>query len=236
MRENLSADTDFEAGYVLPVDKPLGWTSADVVRKVKWLLKRYQGYKKIKIGHAGTLDPLATGVLVVCIGRATKRAEELQAEAKEYEATLELGATTPCFDMEHPVDARYPYEHITEDMVCEAVRGMCGEQLQEPPVYSAKMIDGRRAYDYARSGEEVKMRQALVNIYGIEVTDFSLPNVSLKIECSKGTYIRSVARDLGFKLGSGAHLTALRRTRSGSFSVAECYTVEEIEKILTGTE
>ena len=146
MKQNLAPDISFEEGYILPVDKPLTWTSADVVRKIKWLLKRHQGYKKIKIGHAGTLDPLATGVLVVCIGRATKKAEELQAERKEYVTTLEFGATTPCFDMEHPIDARYPYEHITEELLSEAVRGMCGEQLQEPPVYSAKTIDGKRAY------------------------------------------------------------------------------------------
>lgn len=139
----------FAEGYVLPVDKPLGWTSSDVVRKVKVLLRRL-GHRKIKIGHAGTLDPLATGVLLVCIGRATKRAEELQAEQKEYLAGLELGATTPSFDREHPVDRIYPFEHITRESVEEALRGMEGEQWQLPPVYSAKMIDGKRAYEYAR--------------------------------------------------------------------------------------
>ncbi len=231
MREPLSPSTDFESGYVLPVDKPLGWTSADVIRKIKWLL-RNMGYKKIKIGHAGTLDPLATGVLIVCIGKATKRAEELQAERKEYEATLELGATTPCFDMEHPVDARYPFEHITEEALREAVREMCGEQMQEPPVFSAKLIDGKRAYEYARKGKEVKMRLAPITIYDMEVTGFSLPKASIRVECSKGTYIRSIARDLGVKLDSGAHLTALRRTRSGSFVADECYKIEEIEKTL----
>lgn len=147
----------FAEGYVLPVDKPLGWTSSDVVRKVKVLLRRL-GHRKIKIGHAGTLDPLATGVLLVCIGRATKRAEELQAERKEYLAGLELGATTPSFDREHPVDRTYPFEHITRESVEEALRGMEGEQWQLPPVYSAKMIDGKRAYEYARRGDEVQMR------------------------------------------------------------------------------
>ena len=150
----------FAEGYVLPVDKPLGWTSSDVVRKVKVLLRRL-GHRKIKIGHAGTLDPLATGVLLVCIGRATKRAEELQAEQKEYLAGLELGATTPSFDREHPVDRTYPFEHITRESVEEALRGMEGEQWQLPPVYSAKMIDGKRAYEYARRGDEVQMRRAL---------------------------------------------------------------------------
>ena len=164
----------FAEGYVLPVDKPLGWTSSDVVRKVKVLLRRL-GHRKIKIGHAGTLDPLATGVLLVCIGRATKRAEELQAEQKEYLAGLELGATTPSFDREHPVDRTYPFEHITRESVEEALRGMEGEQWQLPPVYSAKMIDGKRAYEYARRGDEVQMRRALVRIYEMRIEEFEPP-------------------------------------------------------------
>ena len=164
----------FAEGYVLPVDKPLGWTSSDVVRKVKVLLRRL-GHRKIKIGHAGTLDPLATGVLLVCIGRATKRAEELQAERKEYLAGLELGATTPSFDREHPVDRTYPFEHITRESVEEALRGMEGEQWQLPPVYSAKMIDGKRAYEYARRGDEVQMRRALVRIYEMRIEEFEPP-------------------------------------------------------------
>ena len=186
----------FAEGYVLPVDKPLGWTSSDVVRKVKVLLRRL-GHRKIKIGHAGTLDPLATGVLLVCIGRATKRAEELQAEQKEYLAGLELGATTPSFDREHPVDRIYPFEHITRESVEEALRGMEGEQWQLPPVYSAKMIDGKRAYEYARRGDEVQMRRALVRIYEMRIEEFEPPRLAIRIRCSKGTYIRSIARDLG---------------------------------------
>ena len=205
----------FAEGYVLPVDKPLGWTSSDVVRKVKVLLRRL-GHRKIKIGHAGTLDPLATGVLLVCIGRATKRAEELQAEQKEYLAGLELGATTPSFDREHPVDRTYPFEHITRESVEEALRGMEGEQWQLPPVYSAKMIDGKRAYEYARRGDEVQMRRALVRIYEMRIEEFEPPRLAIRIRCSKGTYIRSIARDLGERLGSGAYLTSLRRTRSGA--------------------
>jgi len=221
----------FAEGYVLPVDKPLGWTSSDVVRKVKVLLRRL-GHRKIKIGHAGTLDPLATGVLLVCIGRATKRAEELQAEQKEYLAGLELGATTPSFDREHPVDRTYPFEHITRESVEEALRGMEGEQWQLPPVYSAKMIDGKRAYEYARRGDEVQMRRALVRIYEMRIEEFEPPRLAIRIRCSKGAYIRSVARDLGERLGSGAYLTSLRRTRSGACSLEDTYSLAEIERIL----
>ena len=231
----LSPDIDFPEGVVLPVDKPLGWTSFDLVRKIKGVL-RHLGYKKIKIGHAGTLDPLATGVLVVCIGRATKQVEALQAEEKEYVAEVTLGATTPSYDLEHPVDQTYPYEHITREAVGEALRAMTGELLQTPPVFSAKMIDGKRAYEHARKGAEVEMRKALVHIYEMELVAFDLPKVTLRIRCSKGTYVRAIARDLGEALGSGGHLTALRRTRSGGFRVENAYTVEEIVKNLTGVK
>ncbi len=227
MKEPLSPGLDFEAGIVVPVDKPYEWTSADVVRKVKFMLQRL-GHRKIKIGHAGTLDPLATGVLLLCIGRATKRVEELQAEAKEYVAEITLGATTPSCDMEHPVDELFPWEHITRQAVESALSSLCGERLQTPPVYSAKMIEGRRAYDYAREGEEVRMRQAMVNIYSMELLECSLPVVRVRIACSKGTYIRSIARELGEALGSGGYLSALRRTASGAFRAEECYTMEEI--------
>lgn len=226
MFENIN----FEEGYVLPVDKPYGWTSADVVRKLKVYL-RWAGHRKIKIGHAGTLDPLATGVLLICIGRATKRVEELQAEEKEYVAEIELGATTPSYDLEHPVDERYPYEHITEGEVKRVLASMEGEQLQVPPVYSAKQIDGRRAYEYAREGVEVEMKKAAVTIYGAQLLAFDLPKVIVSIRCSKGTYIRSFARDLGVELNSGGHLTGLRRTRSGNYRAEECLAMEEIEKI-----
>lgn len=225
MFENIN----FEEGYVLPVDKPYGWTSADVVRKLKVYL-RWAGHRKIKIGHAGTLDPLATGVLLICIGRATKRVEELQAEEKEYVAEIELGATTPSYDLEHPVDERYPYEHITEEEVKRVLASMEGEQLQVPPVYSAKQIDGRRAYEYAREGVEVEMKKAAVTIYGAQLLAFDLPKVIVSIRCSKGTYIRSFARDLGVELNSGGHLTGLRRTRSGNYRAEECLAMEEIEK------
>lgn len=218
---------------MLPVDKPLGWTSADVVRKIKVLMRRL-GHRKIKVGHAGTLDPLATGVLIVCIGRATKRAEALQAERKEYLTTMALGATTPSYDMEHPVDKTYPYEHITPERLAQALREMEGEQMQLPPVFSAKLIDGRRAYEYARKGAEVEMRRAPIRIDEMKVEAFELPSLTLRIRCSKGTYIRSIARDLGEKLGSGAYLTALCRTRSGDFTLDDTYTLEEAERILSG--
>ncbi|MBR3681861.1 MAG: tRNA pseudouridine(55) synthase TruB [Tidjanibacter sp.] len=232
MREQISKQTPYQEGVVLVVDKPLRWTSSDVVRKIKYMLRKL-GYPKIKIGHAGTLDPLATGVLVVCIGRATKRVDELQAGEKEYVADVMLGATTPSGDLEHPVDATYPTDHITREMVEEALRGLCGERFQLPPVYSAKMIDGRRAYDYAREGEQVEMRRSLINIYEMEILDYELPLVRVRVRCSKGTYIRSLAFEIGEALGSGAHLVGLRRTRSGEQRVEEAYTLEEVVGIMS---
>ena len=220
---------NFPEGYILPVDKPYGWTSSDVVRKLKVLLRR-AGHRKIKIGHAGTLDPLATGVLLVCIGKATKQVEALQAEEKEYVAEIELGATTPSYDLEHEIDWRYPYEHISREQVERVLTAMQGEQEQVPPVYSAKQIDGKRAYEYAREGVEVEMKRARITIYETKLLLFEPPRVVASIRCSKGTYIRSIARDLGVELGSGGHLTGLRRTRSGNFRAEECLSVEEIEK------
>ena len=231
MKQPLSADLPFAEGYVLPIDKPLGWTSSDVVRKIKVMMRRL-GHRTIKVGHAGTLDPLATGILIVCLGRATKQAEALQAQPKEYLTTLALGATTPSFDMEHPVDRTFPYEHITRQMLEEALRTMEGEQMQLPPVYSAKSIDGKRAYEYARQGTEVEMRRAPVTVYGMRLESFEPPRATLRIRCSKGTYIRSIARDLGEKLGSGAYLTALCRTRSGDFTLEDAYTLPQVQGLL----
>ena len=231
MNKTIPTDIDFNEGYVLNIDKPLGWTSTDVVRKVKFGLQKC-GYRKLKVGHAGTLDPLATGVLLVCLGKATKRVEELQAERKEYVTDIMLGATTPSFDLEHEIDKTYPYEHITRGMLDRALEELSGERLQTPPVYSAKKIDGQRAYEYAREGEQVEMKRALINIYAMEVLDFDLPRVRLRIECSKGTYIRSIAMELGEQLESGAHLTSLRRTRSGDFLAENGFSVEEIENSL----
>lgn len=235
MKKSLPVDLDFTEGYVLNVDKPLGWTSADVVRKVKFGFQK-AGYRKLKVGHAGTLDPLATGVLLVCLGRATKRVEELQGERKEYVTDVMFGATTPSYDLEHPIDRTYPYGHITRDALDAALCELTGERLQTPPVYSAKKIGGVRAYEYAREGEQVEMRRAQINIYAMEVLEFDLPRVRLKVECSKGTYIRSIAMELGEKLSSGAHLASLRRTRSGGYRAEDGFSMEEIDFFFTSTK
>ena len=195
---------NFEEGYIAVLDKPLRWTSTDVVRKVKFTLRKL-GYRKIKVGHAGTLDPLATGILVVCIG----------------------GATTPSYDLEHEIDRTYPYEHITREAVEEALASLTGERLQTPPVYSAKKIDGTRAYELARAGEEVAVRQALINIYEMEIVEYDLPRVRIRVRCSKGTYIRSLAHEIGQALHSGAHLSSLRRTRSGGFTLEKAYELDD---------
>ena len=217
---------NFEDGYIAVVDKPLRWTSTDVVRKIKFALRRL-GYRKIKVGHAGTLDPLATGILLVCIGRATKLVDALQAEEKEEVAEGMLGATPQLHDLEHEIDRTYPWEHITREAVAEALASLTGERLQTPPVYSAKKIDGTRAYELARAGEEVAVRQALINIYEMEIVEYDLPRVRIRVRCSKGTYIRSLAHEIGQALRSGAHLTSLRRTRSGGFTLEKSYELDE---------
>lgn len=222
---------DFPEGYVAVIDKPYEWTSADVVRKLKFQLRKC-GYPKIKIGHAGTLDPLATGILLVCIGRATKRVESLQAERKEYVAELMLGATTPSGDMEHEVDHHYATEHITRELVEEALRSLMGEREQLPPLYSAKKVQGVRAYEFARAGEEIELKRALINIYAMELVECDLPRIKIRVECSKGTYIRSLAFEIGEALNSGAYLTSLRRTRSGDFRVEDAHTLDDfMEKL-----
>ncbi len=223
---------DYPGGVVLPIDKPYRWTSADVVRKVKFVAQKHFHKKNIKVGHAGTLDPLATGVLLVCLGKATKQAEALQAEQKEYIASIELGATTPCFDLEKEIDQRYPYEHITMEMVEGILPKFIGEQDQIPPVFSAKLIDGTRAYEMARAGEEVVMKPARITIYDLEIVEFELPKLVLRVKCSKGTYIRSLARDVGEALQSGGHLTGLIRTQSGGFSVEKCLKMEDLENVM----
>ena len=225
MNEQSLIGVDFPEGYVALIDKPYEWTSADVVRKIKYQLRKC-GYPKIKIGHAGTLDPLATGVLLVCIGRATKRVEALQAEEKEYVADLQLGATTPSGDMEHEVDATYPTEHITREMVEEALRGLCGEREQLPPLYSAKKVQGVRAYEFARAGEEIELKKALINIYDMELLEYDMPRIKIRVRCSKGTYIRSLAFEIGEALRGGASLCSLRRTRSGGFRVEDGYSLD----------
>ena len=264
---------NFRAGEILYIDKPYRWTSFDVVNKVRWQLCRRLGTKKLKVGHAGTLDPLATGVMIVCTGRATKRIDELQAHTKEYVATLRLGATTPSFDLEHPIDAYYPTEHITREQVEHVLQSFIGRIEQIPPSYSAVKVDGKRAYDLARKEKDVELKPKILVIDEIELVDYrptphpsreggepsglreggipqtiiprtgmrnkafltspaapsdaeAYPSITIRVVCSKGTYIRALARDIGQALGSGAHLTALRRTRVGDIRVEDCMTMD----------
>ena len=233
MIENQSlVGVDFKEGYIAIIDKPLEWTSTDVVRKIKYALQHRLGYKKIKIGHAGTLDPLATGVLIVCIGKATKMVNELQAEQKEYIADIVLGATTPSYDLEHPIDKYYPTEHITREKIEQVLQELTGERLQAPPIYSAKKVEGVRAYEFARAGEEVELKKALINIYEMEILSLEMPLLRIRVRCSKGTYIRSLAHEIGQALDSGAHLSALRRTRSGGFTSENGWKIEDfMEKL-----
>ena len=212
---------NFEEGYVAVIDKPYRWSSTDVVRKVKFELRK-AGYRRIKVGHAGTLDPLATGVLLVCIGRATKQVDALQAERKEYIAGVRLGATTPSFDCEHTVDRTFPTDHITRPEVERALASLVGERLQTPPLYSAKKIEGTRAYEFARAGEQV------------ELLECRLPELTIRVRCSKGTYIRSLAREIGEALSSGAYLTSLRRTCSGTHDVEAAWQLDDFLKKLRG--
>ncbi|MDR2890669.1 MAG: tRNA pseudouridine(55) synthase TruB [Alistipes sp.] len=251
-QKEFSRDLNFPEGYVLCVDKPLEWTSTDVVRKIKYALERL-GHKRIKVGHAGTLDPLATGVLLVCIGKATKRVDELQSERKEYVAEVTLGATTVSGDLEHPVQPGLPWRHITRADVELTLKNLTGERLQTPPVYSAKKMEGERAYELARRGEEPEMRKALINIYEMELLECrlpgempnrdapetlhdqaedELPRIKIRVVCSKGTYIRSLAMEIGKGLASGGYLSSLRRTRSGGYNVADALEIKKIVEIL----
>jgi tRNA pseudouridine55 synthase len=220
---------DFEQGEILAFDKPLRWTSFDLVAKVRYNLCRKLGKKKLKVGHSGTLDPLATGVVIVCTGKKTKLIESLQYDVKEYVATMQLGATTPSYDMEKEVDATYPTAHITRALIDETIPTFVGEQWQVPPMFSAVQINGKRAYEFARKGEEVALKPKLLKIDEIEVLAFAPETMQLTIRvvCSKGTYIRALARDIGERLHTGAYLTALRRTRVGNTRVEECLTIEQ---------
>ena len=224
----------FEQGTVLAFDKPLTWTSFNLVAKVRWLISQHMG-GKIKVGHAGTLDPLATGVLIICTGKATKQIEQLQAGVKEYVATLKLGATTPSFDLEKEIDATYPTEHITRESVEAALQTFVGEIMQVPPVFSAVKVDGKRAYDLARKGKDVELKAKPLRIDEIKLLDCNLEamEITIRVVCSKGTYIRALARDIGQALQSGAHLTALRRTRVGDYTIDRCFaSVEAFETYL----
>jgi tRNA pseudouridine55 synthase len=219
---------DFIEGEVLYVNKPLHWTSFNVVNRIRWKIQKTLKIKKIRVGHAGTLDPLATGVMIICTGKKTKLIESYQYMTKEYIATLQLGSTTPCFDLELPVDAHYPVEHINAELVQQIVPRFVGEIWQVPPVYSAVKVDGKRAYDYAREGKEVELKSKLLVIDEIEILDFSLPVLKIRVVCSKGTYIRALARDIGLALNSGAHLTALERTRIGDIRLADCMEIQDL--------
>jgi tRNA pseudouridine55 synthase len=219
-------------GSILFIDKPLTWTSFDVVNKIRRLLKTQLGIKKIKVGHAGTLDPLATGLVIICTGKATKQIMQFQDMDKAYTAQVRLGATTPSFDLETEVDQTYSWEHISQEEIQEVLSDLQGEQEQMPPQFSAKSMDGKRAYVMARKGEKVELKTQKIHISRLKLLRAELPELTLHVECSKGTYIRSLARDLGEKLGSGAHLTGLRRTRIGPYGLDRAISLENFEKNL----
>lgn len=223
---------DFLSGEILCIDKPLGWTSFDAVKRVRGALTRRLGVRKLKVGHAGTLDPLATGVMIVCTGRATKRIEELQAGVKEYIATIALGATTPSFDLETEIDATYPTDHITREEVEKVLRSFTGTIQQVPPAFSACKVDGKRAYKSARAGVEVELKPRTLVIDEIELLEYAPESITVRVVCSKGTYIRALASDIGAALASGAHLTALRRTRVGDIGIADCVSVDRAADII----
>lgn len=227
---------DFKAGEVLFLDKPYRWTSFNLVNRVRYQLSKKIGVKKLKVGHAGTLDPLATGVMIICTGKATKRIEEFQYHTKEYIATLQLGATTPSYDLEKEIDATYPTEHITCEMVEEILKQFIGEIQQIPPAFSACKIDGKRAYDLARKGEEVELKPKLLVIDEIELLECNLPEIKIRVVCSKGTYIRALARDIGEALNSGAHLTGLIRTRIGEIKLEDCMSFDQFSEWLQEQE
>ena len=223
---------DFTAGEIIAIDKPYTWTSFQIVNKVRYHLSRKFNVKRFKVGHAGTLDPLATGVLLLCTGKATKRIEELQKQTKEYVAEIMLGATTPSYDMEHPVNETFPYEHITREMVEEALKQFVGDIAQRPPLFSACKVDGKRAYDLARKGSDMELEPKQIRIDSIELLECELPKITIKVVCGKGTYIRSLARDICEALQSGAYLTALTRTRIGDYKLSECIKIETFQEWL----
>ncbi len=223
---------DFQKGELILIDKPYTWTSFDVVKSVKGQARRITGIKRIKVGHAGTLDPLATGLLLICTGKKTKEIEGFQAQEKEYTGTIYLGATTPCFDLEQEVDKRFDISEISEDQVRKTTAQFLGEIEQTPPIFSAIKIDGKRAYEYARNNEEVKIKSKKISIYEFELTRVELPEIDFRIRCSKGTYIRSIARDFGLALNNGAHLTALRRTKIGDFKVENAMSPAEFKELV----
>ena len=229
---SLNLHTDFLKGAVLLIDKQADWSSFDVVKKIRNLLCHKLGVKKIKVGHAGTLDPLATGLMIICTGKATKEIESYQGMPKEYVTTFRIGKTTPSYDLETEVDREYPTEHITRELILETIQQFIGESEQLPPMFSAKKIDGKRAYEFAREGKEKEMKAAAITIYEMELLDFNEYELTLRIKCSKGTYIRSLARDMGKALGSGAYMALLRRTAIGDYSVDDALELEKFEEKL----
>tara|TARA_R110000868_G_scaffold11443_2_gene56081 strand:+ start:4404 stop:5108 length:705 start_codon:yes stop_codon:yes gene_type:complete len=227
---------DFLEGQLLLIDKPLGWSSFQAVNSIKWSIRKKFDLKKIKVGHAGTLDPLATGLLLICTGKFTKGINELQGQAKEYTGTITLGATTPSYDLETEVNETFPTAHITEELIKETTAQFIGEIEQVPPVFSALKKDGKRLYEYAREGIEVEIKKRTITISEFEITAFDDNKVSFRVVCSKGTYIRSLAYDFGKALNSGGHLSALRRTKIGDYNVNKATTTEDFNKLLASTE
>lgn len=227
---------NFIDGEILYIDKPLEWTSFNVVKRLRSCILRRIDSKKLKVGHAGTLDPLATGVMIICTGKATKRIDELQAGVKEYIATIGLGATTPSFDLETAIDAHYPTDHITRELVLETLERFKGRIEQVPPAFSACKVDGKRAYHIARKGKAVELKPKVLVIDEIELLKYSQEEITIRVVCSKGTYIRALARDIGEALGSGGHLTALRRTRVGDATIDRCLQLDEAVEMLRNVE
>ena len=223
---------DYISGEILVIDKPYRWTSFDAVKRLRGAVQRRLNAKRFKVGHAGTLDPLATGVLLVCTGRATKRIAELQEGMKEYVAEITFGATTPSYDLEKEIDATYPWEHITPELIAETLPKFQGHVMQVPPVFSAVKVDGKRAYNYARKGKEVEIKAKPLEIKELEVLSWEAPKLTLRVLCSKGTYIRALARDLGAAMNSGAHLTALRRTRVGDYTINDAMSLDQALELI----
>ncbi|WP_405200323.1 tRNA pseudouridine(55) synthase TruB [Christiangramia sp. LLG6405-1] len=227
---------EFKAGQVLLFDKPLNWTSFQLVNKVRWLIRKSCNIKKIKVGHAGTLDPLATGLLIICTGKFTKTIPDLQGQIKEYTGTVSLGATTPSFDLETEFDATFETSHITEEKLLETCKNFIGKIEQTPPVFSALKKDGKRLYEYAREGEHVEVEKREIEINAFDIDSGKFPDIDFRVVCSKGTYIRSLAHEFGMALDSGAHLSALRRTGIGEYSVENAMDIESFEKFLPSRE
>lgn len=228
----IASKENFLSGEIILIDKPLEWTSFQVVNKIRWIIKSTYGIKKIKVGHAGTLDPLATGLLIICTGKMTKSIEQFMGQEKEYTGTFTLGATTPSYDLETPINMEFPINHIDEEMLQATLSKFIGTIDQQPPVFSALKKDGKRLYEYAREGTQVEVPHRKVNVHDFNLTQIDLPNVDFRVSCSKGTYIRSLANDFGKALNSGAYVTGLRRTRIGDFNIEKALSIEGFENLL----